>query len=274
MERTELLGIAHAERARLGRVIQYAAPESWEAPSPCEGWRNRDVMAHLAAQETAAVQVVRGDEAEEFAAFRAANGGDFWVDGFNESAVRVRADVPTRAVLEAWGRAADLLLADLGRLDDDAWRSRRVPWVAGDIGLRYLVQSRIVEWWFHGEDLREGAELETNPQHWPIHLANDLAIRMLPWALGSAGIDLSGRTVRFDLDGMGGGTWLWNLSGREAPDPDRKPDAFVQGRAVAFARIAGRRLPASAFLDAGDVVVGGDEDVAFAVLDHLRAFVA
>ena len=43
---------------------------------------------------------------------------------------------------------------------------------------------------------------------------------------------------------------------------------------VAFARIAGRRLPASAFLDAGDVVVGGDEDVAFAVLDHVRAFVS
>jgi uncharacterized protein (TIGR03083 family) len=231
-------------------------------------------MAHLAAQETAAVQVVRGEAPEEFDAFRAANGGDFWVDGFNDSAVRVRADLTNRRILEDWGRAADLLLADLGGLDDAAWNARRVPWVAGDIGIRYLVQSRIVEWWFHGEDVREGAGLDPNPQHWPIFLANDLAIRMLPWALGSAGLTFPGRTVRFDLDGVGGGTWLWNLSGREAPDPDRKPDAFVQGRAVAFARIAGRRLPASAFLDAGDVVVGGDEDVAFAVLDHVRAFVS
>ena len=124
--------------ARLGRVLQFAAPESWEEPSPCEGWRNRDVMAHLAAQETAAVQVVRGEAPEEFDAFRAANGGDFWVDGFNDSAVRVRADLTNRRILEDWGRAADLLLADLGGLDDAAWNARRVPWVAGDIGIRYL----------------------------------------------------------------------------------------------------------------------------------------
>ena len=32
-------------------------------------------------------------------------------------------------------------------------------------------------------------------------------------------------------------------------------------------------LPADAFLEAGELVVGGDEDVALAVLDHLRAFV-
>lgn len=274
LDTTTLLGIAHAERARLGRVVQFASPESWEAPSPCQGWRNRDVMAHLAAQETAAVQVVRGEAPEEFDAFRAANGGEFWVDGFNESAVRVRAEVPTRRVLEDWGRAADLLLADLGALDDEAWRTRRAPWVAGEIGIRYLVQSRVVEWWFHGEDVREGAELDPNPQHWPIHLANDLAIRMLPWSLGTAGIALPGRTVRFDLEGVGGGSWLWSLSGREAPDPDRKPDAFVQGRAVAFALVAGRRFPPMTFLDAGDLVVGGDEDLAFTVLDHLRAFAA
>ena len=117
LDTTTLLGIAHAERARLGRVVQFASPGSWEAPSPCQGWRNRDVMAHLAAQETAAVQVVRGEAPEEFDAFRAANGGEFWVDGFNESAVRVRADVPTRRILEDWGRAAELLLADLaGRI--------------------------------------------------------------------------------------------------------------------------------------------------------------
>ena len=273
MDRSRLLGVARAERARLGRTIQYAAPESWDEASPCEGWRNRDVVAHLAAQEIAAVQVVRAETAEEFDAFRAANGGEFWVDGFNEWAVRIRADQPTRQVLEDWGRAADLLLDDLARIPDAEWRDRRVPWVAGEIGVRYLVQSRIVEWWLHGEDLREGADLEGNPQQDPVFLVNDMAVRMLPWSLARAGLAFPGRSVRVDLDGVGGGTWTWALTARETPDPDRKPDAFVEGRAAAFAAVAGRRLPADAFLEAGELIVGGDEDVALAVLDHLRAFV-
>lgn len=273
MERTRLVAIAQAERARLGRTIQYAPPETWQAPSPCAGWRNRDVMAHLAAQEIAAVQVIRGDAAEEFVAFRAANGDEFWVGGFNEWAVRIRDEQPDRQILEDWGRAADLFLADVARLPEADWRDRRVPWVAGDIGVRYLVQSRVVEWWLHGEDVREASGIGGNAQQGPVELVNDLAIRMLPWSLAQAGLGFHGRTIRIDLEGVGGGSWTWALAPRETPDPDRKPDAFIQGRATAFASVAGRRLPADAFLESGDLVLGGEEDVALAVLDHLRAFV-
>jgi hypothetical protein len=145
--------------------------------------------------------------------------------------------------------------------------------VAGQIGVRYLVQSRVVEWWLHGEDLREGTGLEENPQHWPIHLTNDLAIRMLPYSLGQAGLSFPGRSVQVDLEGAGEGLWHWGLAPRETPPEDKKPDAFIQGRALAFALVAGRRFEASAFLDEGNLVVGGDEDLAHAVLTHLHAFV-
>ncbi|MFB3738494.1 MAG: maleylpyruvate isomerase family mycothiol-dependent enzyme [Candidatus Velamenicoccus archaeovorus] len=272
MDRKQLLGIARAERARLGRTIQYAPPAAWEAPSPCEGWRNRDVVAHLVAQEYAAAQVVAGEDAEEFAAFRAANEGAFWVNGFNEWAVGIRGEQPTRQVITDWGRAADLLLMRLGELSDDRW-DRRVPWVAGEIGLTYLVQSRIVEWWLHGEDVREGVGLEENPQHWPVYLVNDMGIRMLPYALGLAGLSFPGKSLRVELEGVGEGTWHWGLAPRETPAEDHKPDAFVQGRAPAFALVAGRRAPAERFLDDGTLVIGGDEAVAGAVLEHIRAYV-
>ena len=71
LSREELIGIAHAERQRLGRTIQYAPPESWEEPSPCAGWWNRDVVAHMAGQDTAAAQLLSGDPAEELDAYRA-----------------------------------------------------------------------------------------------------------------------------------------------------------------------------------------------------------
>jgi len=273
VERTKLIGILHAERARLGRTIQYTDPGTWDSASPCQGWSNRDLMAHLAAQETAAAQAIGGEPAVELDAFRAANDGDLWVDGFNEWAIRIRADLPTRQIVTDWGRAADLLCVRAADMPADGWNTRRVPWLAGEIGVRYLAQSRIVEWWLHGEDLREGTGQEPNPQHWPVHLVCDMGIRMLPYALGLAGISYPSASVRVDLSGMGEGSWHWGLSPRESPAEDKKPDAWIEGRALAFALVAGRRVPAEAYLDDGNLVVGGDEDLATAVLRHIRAYV-
>jgi uncharacterized protein (TIGR03083 family) len=268
-----MLGIAHAERARLGRTIQFAPAPTWEDDSVCAGWRNRDLLAHLVAQDTAAAQLVAGEPAVELDAFREANGGELWVNGFNEWAVRVRAETPSRQLIAGWGKAADVFLTLCAEFTDDEWRTTRVAWVAGQIGVRYLVQSRVIEWWLHGEDLRESAGLEENPQHWPVYLTNDLGIRMLPYSLGQAGLSFPGRSIRVDLEGVGEGTWHWGLAPREAPAEDKKPDAFVEGRGLAFALVAGRRHEAGAFLDDGNLVIGGDEDLALAVLENLRAFV-
>jgi uncharacterized protein (TIGR03083 family) len=273
VERTRLVGIAHAERERLGRTIQFVAPGAWDEPSPCEGWTNRDVMAHLAAQDTAAAQLLGGGPAEEFDAFRAANGDEFWVDGFNRWAVEVRRDIPTRDVLTAWGRAASAFLEHAADLTDEEWGTRRIAWVAGDIAVRYLIQSRIVEWWVHGEDVRLGAGLEPNLQHWPIFLTNDLGIRMLPYALGLAGLSFPGASVRVDLEGVGGGSWHWGLAARESPAEDKKPDAFIDGRAYPFCLVASRRVAAEHYLDDGNLVVGGDEELATLILRHIRAYV-
>jgi uncharacterized protein (TIGR03083 family) len=273
ISRVEMLGAASAERERLGRTIQYAPAGAWDADSVCEGWRNRDIVAHLAAQETAAAQLMRGEPAEEFDAFREANGGELWVNGFNESAVRVRADLSVRQVITDWGTAADAFLDSASRLSDDEWRSKTIDWVAGEIGVRYLIQSRTIEWWFHGEDIRESTGLEENPQHWPLYLTNDMAIRMLPWSLGQAGLSFRGATIQVELEGVGEGSWHWGLSPGDAPPKDKKPDAFIDGRALAFAQVAGRRVPAEAYLDDGNLVVGGDEALALIVLEHVRAFV-
>jgi uncharacterized protein (TIGR03083 family) len=63
VDRTELTGILHAERERLGRTIQYVDPATWDSQSPCLGWSNRDVVAHLAAQDAAAAGTIAGEPA-------------------------------------------------------------------------------------------------------------------------------------------------------------------------------------------------------------------
>jgi len=273
-ERLRFLGIARAEREAVGRTIQYVPPETWERMSRCPGWGNRDVLAHLAAQEVAAGQVVAGEPPVELDAFRADLGEEpFTVDAFNAAAVQARAEQPLRQIAKEWGRGADRFLSLSTVAPEDEWRSKRYPWLAGEIPLRYLVQSRVVEWWLHGEDIRAGAGMEPHFVDPPMYLVNDLAIRMLPWALGIAGLVLPGRSVRVDLGGAGGGTWHYGLAPHETPPERKRPDAYIEGRGYRFALVAGRRVPAAVYLEDGNLVVGGDEALAGAILEHVRAYV-
>ena len=274
LSKEELIGIAHAERQRLGRTIQYAPSESWEEPSPCAGWWNRDVVAHMAGQDTAAAQLLRGDPAEELDAYRTAleSGLAFTVDGLNAYLVNNRSGLAYREVLTMWGLAAEATLAYASQLTDDAWRDERFPWLLGSIAARYLLQSRIVEWWVHGEDIRATAGLGPQIQHWPIFLTVDMGVRMLPWTLGEAGIDLQGASVQIDLEGAGEGSWHWGLGAGETPPTDKKADAFIQGRAPQFALVAAHRIPVDDVLDSGNVVLGGEAEIAELVLRHIRAY--
>ena len=277
MSREELVGIAHAERQRLGRMIQYADPASWEQPSAAAGWWNRDVMAHLGAGDTAAAQLMAGLPAEELDQFRGEHASEpFSTDAWNAWTVNRRAEADTRDILNTWGAAAESLLEHATKLTDDAWRDRRFPWLAGDIAPAYLVQSRMVEWFLHGEDMRatngvrEGWQI--NWEHWPVFLTIDLGVRMLPWALAQAGHDVAGRSIKIDVTGAGAGVWHWGLGVGEVPAPTGDPDAVIVGRAPQLALVAGRRLTAEDVLATGALVTGGDRALAELVLQTIRAY--
>lgn len=277
LDRDQLIGIAHAERQRLGRMIQFADAATWEQPSAADGWWNIDVMAHLAAADTAAAQLLAGEAATELDEYREKVGVEgFTIDGLNAWAVNRRSGLPVREVLQTWGAAADSLLASCAGLTDDEWASNRYAWIAGDIAARYLLQSRVVEWFLHGEDMRATNGVSTRWQlawqHWPVHLTIDMAVRMLPWALGRAGHDLAGRSVQIEVSGAGEGTWHWGLGPGDVPSPRKTPDAIVRGRAPQLALVAGRRLSPDAVLDAGTIVLAGDRRLADTVLRALRAY--
>ena len=275
LSREQLVGIAHAERQRLGRMIQYSPPASWEQPSACAGWWNRDVMAHLAGQDTAAAQLLKGDDPVEFDQYRASlsSGEELTTDGLNAFLVNRRSGFPHREILTQWGQAAEAFLAYAALLTHAAWEEKRFPWLSGSIAAKYLIQSRVIEWWVHGEDMRATNGLGPAYEHWPIHLTADMGIRMLPWALGRAGIKLRGRSVKVDLEGAGEGSWHWGLSAGESPPEDKKADATIQGRAAQFALVAARRIPPDDVLDSGVIVLGGDAGLGEVVIRHMRAYV-
>jgi len=253
-------------------MIQYAEPDTWDRPSAAPGWWNRDVLAHLAASDTAAAQLVAGESATELEEFRASREGAFDIDAWNAWTVSRRAEQPVRDVISAWGRAAEAFLAYCARMSASEWTTRRFPWLAGDIAPRYLIQSRVVEWFLHGEDMRATNGVGIQWEHWPVHLTIDMGVRMLPWALSRRGTDLTGRSVEVVTDGPGEGSWHWGLGTGEVPLPDKKPDAVISGRAPQMALVAGRRLSPDAVLESGIVVLGGDAGIAEIVLRTIRAY--
>jgi uncharacterized protein (TIGR03084 family) len=273
LDRQWLLATARAEREALGRTIQYTPPEAWDQDSPSVGWRNRDIVAHLASTEVAAAAVIAQEVPAEFEEYaKTLEDEPPTLDGFNEFAVRRRADLPFRQIVTEWGRAANLFLARASKISPDDWVGLKVQWMAGPIAVRYLVQSRVMEWWLHGEDIRAGGGNPPRLEHPPIHCVNDLAVRTIPYALSRAGLSFPGRSIQVDLEAVGGGHWHWGLAPREHPPPGKAPDALISGRAYAFALVAGRRVPAEYYLAEGILQTGGDAAVAETVLQHLRAF--
>lgn len=273
LERGWLLGVARAERGALGRTVQYTPPDAWEQESLSRGWRNRDILAHLAAAEVAAAAVIGDEEPAEIAEFQKGRGEeDFSLDAFNEWAVRRRAGEPFRAVVREWGQAADLFLRRASQCSDEEWSERRVRWTAGRIAVGYLVQSRVTEWWLHGEDLLAGGGNPPRLEHPPIFCVNDLAVRMIPYALALAGLSFPGRSVRVELEAVGGGAWHRGLEPGHAPEERRPADAVITGRAHAFALVAGRRVPAEYYLSEGIIQTAGDDALAETILQHLRVF--
>ena len=272
LDRERLLGIAQAEREALGRTIQYTDPGAWDLPSKLDGWRTRDIVAHLAASEAVAAAAIGSEPAPEVQEFLETHKNGLTLDQFNDWTVQRRSEAPFRSVVSEWGQNADAVLARASTIPKEEWVVRRVSWVVGELPARFLIQSRVMEWWVHGEDIRVVGGLQSRREHWPIFCTNDLAIRSLPWALGLAGIRFEGRSVRFELEGAGGGSWHYGLAPRELPGPDKVPDALIEGRAERFAQVATRRVAADVHVAEGSLVLTGDDDLALTVLRHIRAF--
>jgi uncharacterized protein (TIGR03083 family) len=275
LTRRRMLGIARAEREALGRTVQYTPPGRWEADSPVEGWRVKDVLAHLAASEVAAAAVVAGEAPEEVQEYRKTlePGAAFTGDGFNNWSVARRAETPVHSLALEWGRAADLFLSRVGKATEEEWVEKEVAWITADLRLRYLVMVRMAEWYGHGEDIREGAALPPRLEHFPIYVVNDLSIRMLPYSLSLAGHSFPGKVVQVELEAEGEGTWRRRLDASiEEPPKGGRPDAYITGRGYAFASVATGRADADVCLYEGLLNVGGRTEIAEAVLHSLRSF--
>lgn len=275
LDRNWLLGVARAEREALGRTIQYTPPDRWEAPSPREGWRVRDVLAHLAASEVAAASIISDETAAELEEYTKSldDPRKLDADGFNSWAVARRTESSVVPLAVEWGKSADLLLVRAATTGEEDWNKRELRWLREELPVGYFLQSRVCQWWVHGEDVRTGAGLPPRMEHPPIFCVNDLAVRLIPYTISRDATSYQDKSVLIELEAVGEGRWHQGLEGGYVPPKEKEPDATIIGRAHAFALVASHRADLDLCLYDGILNMGGDLRIAEAVLRNISAFV-
>lgn len=99
--RLEPFDIFDTEARRLDRFFAGLDEEQWNQPSRCEGWRVRDVLAHLAGQELYNHACLDGDM-DGFFELLEHEGVHPGFDAFNEWCVHKRRHLPVDQVLDEW----------------------------------------------------------------------------------------------------------------------------------------------------------------------------
>jgi uncharacterized protein (TIGR03083 family) len=153
-----------AERRELADVLAALTPQDWDAPSLCEGWRAREVLAHITMTFSYAT--------EQFGAEMAQSGGDFNAMA-DRCARRDAAGIPIARHLDV--------------LRDDSAYPWRVP-SGQDSALTHTV--------IHGLDITVPLGIGRRVPEERMLLA--LRILTEATALGHFGTDLSGIELRAD----------------------------------------------------------------------------
>ena len=241
---------------RLGRMIQFAEPDTWENPERRRPAGGTATWWPTSARTTPPSRSCsRASRPRRSTTYRATlgEGAELDIDGFNAWSVgatvrprRARGHrhlghgPPTPRIAYA---AAARRPAPGATTVTRGSRARSRP--------RFLVQSQVVEWFLHGEDMRATNGVrdgwQQRWQHWPVHLTIDMAVRMLPWQLARRGIDLPGASLLIEAEGAGEGRWHWGLSPDEVPAPRaRAPTVVIKAQAPQLALVVGpaaRRRP-------------------------------
>ena len=224
------MAAAEEEYERLLRLLGGLDAEHWNAPTDCDGWAVRDVVAHLAgaAASTASLR--------EFfrlarAARRLGREGDL-VDRMNQVQVEERLSVPPAGLIGDLEVNARRGLAARRRIPAPV-RAVRIPFgpPLGTRPLAYLM-GRIYtrDAWMHRVDLARatGAALELTGEHDGAIVEDVVA----EWS------SAHGRDYDLRLHGPAGGRWT-----EGSPS-----DAAVSMDAVDFARTLSGRVPGDGLL--------------------------
>jgi uncharacterized protein (TIGR03083 family) len=254
------------EWSAIADLVDTLSDEEWELPTALPGWSVRDNVTHIIGTES----MLLGEPSPAVAVdhlphvrdpFAAA--GETWIEARRQ---RTRSEVRSE-FLEVTGRR----LASLQAMTDDELAA--VGWSPiGEVPYRAFMMVRVFDCWMHEQDIRRAVG-RPGHLHGPVV---DAALQRFEGAIGfvvgkKAGAP-DGSSVVFDVRGATERTYPIVVDGRAsllaAEDAPADPTVTISLPFETFVALGGGRWDREQAVAAGGLEVGGDEDLAQAVLDH------
>ncbi len=198
------IGVALArQRRRMETMLAGLSDEQWDAPTRCDGWSGRDVIAHLVGVNSFwHLSLVSG----------LGGAPTRFIAGFDPAAsppqmVAAMGPLSGAQLLEQFVATNDALLGAADELDDDGWSAvAEAP--PGHVSVRVMAQHALWDSWVHERDIAiplglacavEEDEVRACLQY-AAAISPALGLGLGPVATGVYAVNASAPDIRFVLD--------------------------------------------------------------------------
>ena len=250
----------------IGQVLSALSIPQWSLPTDCPGWDVKAQASHLLGFEAAHYLGRAAADPDPLADQRHVH-NELGVD--NERWIIERASQEPAQVLAEYHEVVAARQQQLAEADLDAvsrtWR--------GDETMRDQLALRLFDIWVHEQDIRRAVEM---PGSWDTIGARHAISRMmtsLPYIVGRKAKLAEGTVVAISLWGINEQTAMATVEdgrGKAVGGADHQPVAAITMSEETFIRVTTGRLATTAAIEAGDVVLRGDTDIARQLAEQLR----
>jgi len=252
----------------LDRLLTGLSEEQWQTPTPLPGWTVHNVVAHIIGTESVLHGISTPDADIDVSTLDHVRND---VGVANESCIR---HLSAESGADLHQRFRTLTADRRKRLSDmaiDDWNAPTLTPVGPD-GYGRFMRVRVFDCWMHEHDIRDALDepaSEADLVGPAARLTLDEMVTSMGYVVGKLGkapdgsrvaIELTGplaRTIRVAVDGRA--KLVDNFGGQE-------PTATIRVDGVLFTRLAGGRAEPGA----GGVELGGDQEVASRIVEHLN----
>ncbi len=223
-----------AEQMALDELVGDLHDETWGLPTPSPRWTVGDQIGHLAYFDGTAAVAISDPVAFKVSVTELRQAPD--LDAFTLGRERT-----TGERLKIWRENRHRLSEAMAMLDESA----RVPWYGPDMGAKSFVTARLMEYWAHGQDIRDALGAEPSAGAGLTHIAR-LGFMTRGWSYVNRGLEVPETPVRIELTAPNGD--VWDFGPNDA-------DEFVTGTAIDFCLVVTQRRT----IDETGLVVKGEE---------------
>jgi uncharacterized protein (TIGR03083 family) len=242
--------------------------EQWRAASPLPSWDVKALLSHMVGTESFLAGIAAPQPDVDVSALDHVR-NDIGV--MNECWVRHLSAEPGTEVLERFRSVTGGRRVALEGLSDDEWNAVTATPMGPESYGRFM-RVRAFDCWMHEQDIREALQRASSDDELDrpaAQLALDEIAATMGYVVGRLAKAPDGSRVLIELTGPLERSIRVSVDGRaQVVDDFGEPTATIRLDGLQFTRLAGGRPTSAA--RARDIELGGDEDVAARIVEHLN----